>query len=158
MAAKKKAAEKKVVADTIPEKVEVEVTQDVLDAMPELIENGIALGDTVEMDAEEAAPFLKEKPAPAPAPTKGAMAVLKGREYIRTYSADQKDELKQFLDKKGPEYTAVPDSSIDEVEVTYEVKATDGTISRPSKRFTDKAEAIVFRNEHRSNVMVVPAK
>ena len=139
--------------------VEVTVTQEMFDAMPELSTNGIKVGDLVAMPEAEAAPFMKEKPAQPAAPSgKGAMAVLKGNEYIRTYGKDQKDELDEFLSKKGAEYTAVPDDSIDEVEVTYEVKGKDGVISRPAQRFSDKAAAILFKNEHRSTCIVVPNK
>lgn len=149
------------------ETVELVVTQAVLDAFPDMVNNEINIGDTVSMTRAEAAPFLKdeeeveekkdEKPSKE---SKGAMAVLKnGREYIRTYGADQKEELASFLAKDAA-YTAVPDADVEALEVMYEVKSKDGTISRPSKRFTgnEKAEAILFRNEHRSNAIVAAAK
>ena len=44
--------------------------------------------------------------------------------------------------------------SIESVDVPYEVKRTDGTINRTSKRFTDKEDAIRFRNENRSTCVV----
>lgn len=166
MAAKKKAAEKKEKVEPTEESVEatektveVTVTQEMLDAMPQLGANDIHVGDLVSMSEAEAAPFMKEKEEKTekPVSTKGATAVLKGNEYIRTYGADQKDELAEFL-SKNPSYTSVPDASIAELEVRYDVKKTDGTIDHTSKRFSDKAEAILFRNEHRSTATVVPSK
>ena len=147
--------------------VEVTVTQEMLDANPTLAteENGIVVGDVIEVTEAEAAALSgegdkkeeKKEDKKAAKASKGAMAVIKNGEYIRTYSADQSEELASFLSKDSA-YEAVPDESIAEVEVPYEVKNTDGTINRTAKRFTDKSEAILFKNEHRSNVLVVASK
>ena len=164
MAAKKTAAKKTAAPETpaTPATVEVVVTEKMLASMPDMAANGIVVGDTVSMDAAEAAPFLEEagekkveKPVASP---KGSMAVLKnGNEYVRTYGADQKDELAEFLSKDAA-YSAVPDAQVEAVEVTYTVKQKDGTVTHTSQRFSDKAEAVRFRNEHRSVALVVPAK
>lgn len=160
-----KAADKK--APKEEKKVELEVTQEMLDANPGFAteENGIVAGDMIEVSEAEAAALTGTKPAvkpdekkTAPKGSKGAMAVLKNdSEYVRTYGEDQADELASFL-SKSPAYTAVADESIAEVEVPYETKNTDGSINRTSRRFTNKAEAILFRNEHRSTCLVVASK
>lgn len=143
--------------ETKETKKEFEVTQEYLDANPELIEKGIAVGDTIEVDGVDSAP--DETPAEKPKASKGAMAVLKnGTEYLRTYGADQKEELAEFLSKSAS-YSAVPDASIEALDVPYEIKdITTGVITRTAKRFVDKDQAIQFRNEHRSNCVVVSIK
>lgn len=144
-----------------PKMVEFEVTEAYLAVNPELAENDINVGDIIEITEEEAkvaSGELKEIKTDAlkgkGKAKSGAMAVLKNeKEYVRTYSADQEAELTEFLSKDSA-YSAVPDASIESVDVPYEVKQKDGSINRTSKRFTDKAEAIRFKNEHRSTCLV----
>lgn len=141
--------------------VEFEVTEAYLAANPELAENDINVGDIIEITEEEAKVAsgelkeIKTDGSKGKGKAKsGAMAVLKnGTEYVRTYSADQEAELAEFVSKDAA-YSAVPDESIESVDVPYEVKQKDGTTNRTSKRFTNKAEAIQFKNEHRSSCLV----
>lgn len=136
---------------------EITVDQDYLDAHPELADKGIEVGDIITED-DEPTPPNPAAAAPVAKPAvkgKGAMAVLKGNEYVRTYPADQMDELNEFLGKKGDSHTAVPDESIAEIEVPYTVKNKEtGAVEHTSKTFTDKADAILFKNEQRSVCLV----
>lgn len=143
-----------------PKMVEVEVTQEYLDANPELKDNKIEVGDIIEVTEAEAKAMGKaaEAVTPADKSPKGAVAVLKGNEYVRTYAPDQKDELKEFLSKNST-YTTVPDASIEALEVPYSIKdKTTGAVTRTSRKFENKAEAVAFRNEHRSVCLVATSK
>lgn len=160
--AAQKKAEKEVAKEKEVVSKEFTVTQEYMDAHPEIKENGIAVGDIIELDENEVVGEEEEsdeKETKAAKGSKGAMAVLaNGNEYIRTYGADQKDELKEFVSKDS-KYSAVPDESVQALEVPYQVKdKTTGVINHTSRTFTDKAEAIAFRNEQRSICKVVSIK
>lgn len=144
----------------VPETMEFTVTEEYLKANPELSTNGIEVGDIIELPAAEVESIESGEGPKAPVvPTgKGAMAILKnGTEYVRTYGPDQKEEMAEFLSKDAA-YTAVADASISQIEVPYSTKQKDGTINRTEKRFEDKGEAILFRNEHRSVCKAIFAK
>lgn len=141
--------------------VEITVTEEYLASNPELRENGIEVGDLIEVseaEAQASEEVTKETPAKKAKAMKGAMAVLKnGTQYIRTYGADQADALAEFLSKDSA-YSAVPDEDVVSLEVKYEVKGKDGSRNHTSKTFTDKEEAIAFSNEQRSSCTVVKSK
>lgn len=142
--------------------VEFTVTEEYLTANPSLTANGIEVGDLIEISkaefdaiGSEGCESKAKKPAVV---AKGAMAVLKnGTEFVRVYESDQSAELEEFLSKDGA-YTAVPASTIAGIEVPYSVKQKDGSINRTEKKFDDFADAILFRNEHRSICKVIFAK
>lgn len=157
MPAKKTAKKVAGKAPEEPKMVEVEVTAEILEKAPELKADGVSMGDLIEVTAEEAKKFgvtaevKEEKPVES---EKGAMAILKGEEYVRTFGPDQKEAMKEFL-SKNPNCVAVPDKDVKELEVPYEVKEKGGAIKHTAKRFTDKADAVKFKNEHRSVCVLV---
>lgn len=144
-----------------PKTKEMEVTPEYFEAHPELEGMGITIGDIIEVDAnEEEVPSepKAEVKAPAKTATKGATAILKGTEYVRTYGADQKEAVEEFLTKDS-KYSAIEDSKVLAVDVSYRITdVKTGVVSTNTKRFEDKAEGIAFRNAHKGTVCVAVLK
>lgn len=108
MAKTKKVTKEKVVKT-------LEVTQEILDLNPELLA-GVEVGDEVEMSDEIKLP---EEKAEVKAPKiKGDIAILKGDEYIRTYSAELAETARDFINK-DPNRTMIGADSIDSIIVSW---------------------------------------
>lgn len=165
-----KKAVKKAVVKT-EELEEVVVTQEILDSNPELAEQGVEIGDTVQLPAEDntedEVETEDEEVAEAPKTTKktkGATAILKGDTFIREYEADQADLVAEFLTKDA-NYTAVPVEAIEKILVAHDVMNADKSIARMTKVFSRETDgedfikfAILFKNEERSSCVVVMNK
>lgn len=136
---------------------EMEVTPEYFKAHPELEGMGIVVGDIIEVDANEVeTPSAPVEEATKKATTlKGATAILKnGNEYVRTYGADQKESVTEFLSKDS-KYSAIEDSKVKAVDVSYKIiDAKTGVVSTNTKRFEDKEEGIRFRNSHKGTICI----
>lgn len=139
------------------------VDQAWIDAHPnEVAANDIKLGDEIAEDEEDtpdtAAPVPAAKPTAPGAPLSGDMDIIRnGNEYVRTFKADQQDSINEFLGKY-PDCAAVPTESITGLYVPYDkTDAITGVIDHTQMNFTDKAAAILFKNEQRSTVLVIGA-
>lgn len=138
---------------------ELEVTEAYLNEHPELIQEGVQVGDIIEAPEGAAVPAAPgaTKASKKNAAQEGGTAIIRGaNEYVRTYSEEQEEAVEEFLSKDSA-YRAVPDESIVSLEVPYDVKKKDGSIERTSKFFSAasngagwKADAVVFKNERRS--------
>lgn len=146
--AKKLAAQKKAAADAAkaPKMIEVEVTQEMLDANPEWATNGVVVGDTIEIPNED----VKEEPPVKPVKKgkSGLFAIVTNNgEYIRTY--EDEDLAEEFVGKDGNRKIVDP-SEISILKVTYDVKdAKTGVISQKTQNFSfeDRDAAIDLKHE-----------
>jgi len=90
---------------------EVTVTKDYLEAHPELEAEGVSVGDVIEVPVapKETSPKLKMS---------GAVAILKGEEFVRVYPEGSEEQVKSFLSKDG-KYVAIDPEKIASVTVSW---------------------------------------
>lgn len=143
--------------ETKPEMVKIVVTQDYLDAHPDI--TGVEVGDEIEV--EEAPAVVGTDPEPVKGGTvpklpKGeCYSILKNGEYIRTY--DNKEDADAFCSKNAILGAhAVAESTVIAVVVEFDGKNADGSVKQEQKKFTVssdgadfKKHAMVFRNSQK---------
>jgi hypothetical protein len=153
------------------ETVDHTVTQEDLDANPELVEQGIAVGEVIQILAPEDAEDAREAAAAAnglDAPKKGSRSVdvLRGSEYVRTYSSAVHGEgfleLAKELASKDEAYKLVDSEGVKVIVVSY--RKTDrktGVSSDEAKSFSAathgaafKSAAVVFKNDVKGSASV----
>lgn len=125
MAAKKTGAKVKAKKDVVVEEEEaasnvVVVTEEYLAEHPELIEEGVAVGDTIGVDPEPKKEVVEEPKVKTDAKLDldGEVAIVKNEEYIRTYPAGNEENVKSFLSKDG-KYAAVEPKKILSITVSW---------------------------------------
>lgn len=100
--------------ETKPKKGEVEeitVDEAYLEAHPELVEEGVAVGDVIEVP-------VMPKVTDSKLNLNKEVSILKGDEYIRTYPAGMEAEVEGFLSKDG-KYVAVSPEKIVSITVSW---------------------------------------
>jgi hypothetical protein len=138
--------------------LEAQIKADDLEAGPE------APKASEEEEAEEDEETIESAPQAAPEPTvaaKGGKSVdiIKGGEYVRTYSLEDhgKDFMKlaeEFV-TKDERYSIAKPGQVKEVIVSYRVENKKTGVFTPiSESFTDRAQAIAFKNQQPGNVKV----
>lgn len=146
---------------------EILVTEEYLAAHPDLVAEGVEVGDKIEVptapatvgdDETEDAPVV----GPKVKDDGSGFSVVRDGEYIRTYK--EKALAEQFCSKAGRENCKVIlASSIAKVVVEYDVENKEtGVRSTATKFFTEdingptfKDEALAFNNENHGFVKVV---
>lgn len=90
-----------------------------------------------------------------------AVDILKGRIYVRTFSAKNHGEYfekiaNEFVANRrdGEEYRIVDSSTIPEVKVLFRERTETGTYVDRVKTFNDKRAALLFNNEVHGTVVV----
>lgn len=135
------------------------VTQEYFDAHPELEEQGVKVGDEIEVEEEtetEKEPEKKESKKAA----KGRFAVIQNNQYIRSY--DDKDAAEAFASKEGHAGRKVIDeSTIVGVTVSFK-KPNEKGVEEPQTRdftladgsdFLDQAIELAQRYANSSKVV-----
>lgn len=162
MATKEKKEKKVKAPEAEAEKVKITVTQEYLDAHPEI--EGVEVGDEIEV--EEAPAVVGVDPEPVKGGTvpklkKGeGYSVLFNGQYIRTY--DNKEDAETFCTKNAILGAhAVAESSIIGITVEFEGRSASGSLMTEQKKFTleengadFKKEAMVFKNEKKDGFAV----
>jgi len=146
-------------AEEVEEEVSTHIiTQEDLDANPELVAQGVNVGDEVELSQDEdVTEEVEEEVAPVKAKSKsktnGAYAVVTtGSEYIRTY--DNKEVAESFAAKESGRLV-IEDANISSIVVEYTGRNANGERVELSKIFTEvdgadwKQEALLFARESR---------
>lgn len=117
----KKVVEKKENVKKVKEEVkEFVVTEEYLTEHPELIAEGVSVGDTIAVDDKPKAVVEDEivaKPAKK-IDLDGEIAILKGEEFVRIYPEGNEDNVKGFLSKES-KYIAVKPSDITSITVSW---------------------------------------
>jgi hypothetical protein len=169
-------------------KIEVEVTQELIDKNPSFAENeGVSVGDMLSLTEKEAkaleAGESTEKVEDEPEEetkkvggraivNKGGTAILREKqEFIRVYPADTDKESVASFVGKDPKYSTMPADDISAVIVEYEatkpdpVRAGEQIFYRKEEKYTRAdhgdemfALALVLRNEKRGVIKIVKGK
>jgi len=145
--ATKTTKEKKVSAPKGEALEEVLVTDEYLASHPELAEQGISAGDTIEVTATP-------KETSSKLDLDGEVSILRGDEYVRTYQEGSKEAVQSFLSKDG-KYIAVDPSTIVSINVSWresiKEKDQDTGTMKDTGRMTTKTR--VFSEKDGSNWM-----
>lgn len=137
-----------------PKTVEKVLTQEDFDLDNTLAGQGYKIGDKVMVEDEnvDAPDVVSGNKVAAPKKAADSVDIIKGNEYVRTYTReihgdDFMDAAREYVE--GHKGSAMADSdSITGVNVVYRAidKKTKASYET-SRPFTDKAEALRFRNE-----------
>lgn len=132
-------------------KIEVEVTQEMIDKNPAFAaKEGVSVGDVLSLTKKEAA-ALEEGEAPK-APegrviSNGGTAILRdGQEFIRVYPKGfDEDAIAGFVNK-SPKYSTMPANKIGALVVEYE--ATKPDPARPTEKILYREETKFTRADY----------
>lgn len=112
-----------------------------LEAHPDLKDEGVAVGDTIEVPAvpKETAKGLD---------LDGEVSILKGEEYIRTYPEGNEENVKSFLSKDG-KYVAVDPASIVSIQVSWResIKRQDDSSTRIIDTGKMETKSVIFSED-----------
>jgi hypothetical protein len=117
----KKVEKKEKVAKKVEEEVkEFVVTEEYLNEHPELIADGVTVGDTIAVDDKPKAvePAEEVKKPVKKIDLDEEVAILKGEEFIRVYPEGNEENVKGFL-SKDDKYVAVKPSDMLSITVSW---------------------------------------